>query len=83
MQKTILSDNDDFIAAFNSIKQAFAKLEGNTIDENEEITAEEAFALAQTTIEFIEKKQKVCECQRWKHLYQQECKDSSKLSREK
>jgi hypothetical protein len=39
MQKTILSDNDDFIAAFNSIKQAFAKLEGNTIDENEEITA--------------------------------------------
>ena len=56
MQKTILSDNDDFIAAFNSIKQAFAKLEGNTIDENEEITAEEAFALAQTTIEFIEKK---------------------------
>jgi len=40
MQKTILSDNDDFIAAFNSIRQAFAKLEATTIDDNEEITAD-------------------------------------------
>lgn len=60
MQKTILSDNDEFIAAFNLIRQAFAKLEGNTIDEHEEITTEEAYVLSQKTVEFIEKKEKSC-----------------------
>lgn len=71
MQKTILADNDLFIAAFNQIRQAFAQIEGANIDENQEITADEAEELAQKTAEFIVKKEKTCECERWRQLYQQ------------
>lgn len=56
MQKTILTDNDLFIAAFNQIRQAFAQIEGANIDENQEITADEAEELAQKTSDFILKK---------------------------
>jgi hypothetical protein len=32
MQKTILTDNDEYIAAFNTIRQALATLDGQSVD---------------------------------------------------
>lgn len=84
MQNTILADTEEYIAAFLQLKIALAERQRVLPPEpNDEVTPQEAHQLVAQAVSALFQPVVACQCDRWRTLYQQEARESARISLEK
>jgi len=62
MQQTILTDTDDYIAGFITIRNALTQLDSSSSETNDDVSPEEAQIIAQKAADLLISKQNECQC---------------------
>ena len=62
MQQTILTDTDDYIAAFIIIRNAITQLDSSSSEQGDDVSPEEAQIIAQKTADMLIGRQIDCQC---------------------
>ena len=81
MQANLYMDIDELSKSLQEVRNYIRSLEGEEIDDQEELSANMAAGCAEDIIAYIKKIGKPCECSRWKTLYQKESEEIIKIHR--